>query len=97
MSTVPLDPVPPAFNVVSLEPRIAKLEAHAKHTLAETKEIRADLRDLTRKIDANVRELTHKVDADVRMLNRRMDQHFFILLGAMTALAGIMAKGFHWF
>ncbi len=119
MSTVPLDPAPPASNVIHLEPRIAKLEAHAEHTLAETKEVRADLRDLTRKVDADVRTLTNKIDADVRMLTskidgdvrmltskidtdvrmlaRRMDRHFYIMLGAMTGLAGLMAKGFHWF
>ncbi len=57
-----------------LEPRIAKLEAHAEHTVNDLREIRTDLRALTKKVD----------------------QHFYVMLGAIVGLAGLMAKGFHW-
>ena len=47
MSSLPIDN-PSASH---LEPRIARLEAHAEHTIDDLREIRTDLRDLSRKVD----------------------------------------------
>jgi hypothetical protein len=48
MSSLPIESASPAAH---LEPRIAKLEAHAEHAINDLREIRADLRDLSRKVD----------------------------------------------
>ena len=64
-----------------MEPRIAKQEAHAEHIRADMQDLRTDLRDLR---------------TDMRDLRKTVDQHCYILLGGITGLAGLMAKGFHW-
>ena len=37
------------------------------------------------------------VESDLRDLGKKIDAHFYWMLAAMFGLAGLMAKGFHWF
>ena len=62
-----------------MEARLASLETHTQHIIANVGDLRAD----------------------VRRLESKIDSHFIILagmvIGAVLGLAGLVAKGFHWF
>ncbi len=79
---------------VELRASVADLR---NETRAAIDDLRGELRASVADLRAEIRALREKVDADVRMLTKRMDQHFYIMLGGFTGLAGLMAKGFHWF
>lgn len=97
-------PFPPA----ALEPRIARLEVRVEDLATQLHELRIDVRNPTQKVDSDVnrlaqegdqdfRTLLDRIDENLRVLSKRMDQHFSFDLGAFTSLAGLMAKGSHWF
>jgi hypothetical protein len=68
-----------------MEARVAKLEAAVEHIQSDLVEIKTELRDHRGRFDG---------------LRDRMERDFRILFGAIIAvalaLAGLMAKGFHW-
>ena len=37
------------------------------------------------------------IETDIRALGTKLDTHFYITWGGIIALAGLIAKGFHWF
>ena len=37
------------------------------------------------------------IESDIRDLGKKLDTHFYITWAGIIGLAGLMAKGFHWF
>ena len=69
----------------TMEARMTRAETTIEHILQ-------DLEDLKRE----VRELRESMDRRFRALEASMRTEFRLLWAANFALAGILAKGFHW-
>jgi hypothetical protein len=69
------------------EARIARLETRLDHIDGTISEMKVDIREMR--------------NTDIRELRNKVDQHFILGIGALIAtavgLAGLTAKGFHWF
>jgi hypothetical protein len=69
-----------------MEPRVAVLEANIGFLKDEMTEVRKDVREMR---------------GDINGLRAQDEKNFRLLFGALIAvalgLAGLMAKGFHWF
>ncbi len=69
------------------EARFARLETRLDHIDGTVSEMKVDICELR--------------STDIRELRNEVDQHFILGIGALIAtavgLAGLMAKGFHWF
>ena len=70
-----------------MEARIAKLEVAVEHIEHDIQEIKTDVREV-RNID--LREIRNEARTDFRWM-------LGLGIGAVVTLAGLMAKGFHWF
>jgi hypothetical protein len=73
-----------------METRVAKLESDVGHIQTDIAEIKIDLRDLGRRLETSIDALRTAIETDFRLL-------FGALIVATVTLAGVMAKGFHWF
>jgi outer membrane murein-binding lipoprotein Lpp len=73
-----------------MEARVAKLESDVGHIQGDVAEIKTDLKDLGRRFDTRIDDLRKVLESDFRLL-------FGALIVATLGLAGVMAKGFHWF
>jgi hypothetical protein len=67
---------------VHIETRVALLEMSISNINDTMKEIKSELKDIR---------------GDIKDVRKEMKTDFYKLLGFITALGGIMAKGFHWF
>lgn len=59
-----------------------------------------DMTERIVRVEENVKALDTRlglVERDLRDLGKKLDAHFYWILAAMVGLAGLMAKGFHWF
>ena len=70
----------------TLEARVAKLEATIEHVQRDVAEIKVILRGHDGKFDG----LRDRMERDFRLL-------FGVIITVALGLAGLMAKGFHWF
>jgi hypothetical protein len=73
-----------------MEARVAVLETHVQHIRDDLTEIRKDLRELRSESDRNFKMLLTMDEKNFRLL-------FGALIAVALGLAGLMAKGFHWF
>jgi len=107
----PLQPPGGGGTFDGMEPRVAKLEAaveHIQRDIGEIKsdlralrdEFKSDLRALRDEFKSDLRALRDEIKSDVRALRDNARSDFYILFGAVIAvalgLAGMMARGFHW-
>ena len=96
----PLQPPGGGGTFDGMEPRVAKLEAAVEHIQRDISEIKSDLRALRDEFKSDLRALRDEIKSDVRALRDNARSDFYILFGAVIAvalgLAGMMARGFHW-
>ncbi len=70
-----------------MEARVAKLESDVGHIQRDIAEIKLDIRDMK---NVELRDIKNLIQTDFRLL-------FGAIIAVTIGLAGVMAKGFHWF
>ena len=76
-----------------LEARMASLEANMTDVVDDIRDIKADIREAR----DSVHELQKESHHEFTNIRAEMKTDFRWLLAGGIALAGLMAKGFHWF
>jgi hypothetical protein len=80
-----------------VEERVAVLEANIGFLREEMREVRKDMRDLRTELKGDVSGLR----GDINSVLAKQETDFRLLFGinitVALGLAGLMAKGFHWF
>jgi len=94
------EPLPPGGGggtFDGMEARVAVLETNIGHIKEDLTEIRKDVRELR----SDVSKVGAANQENFKLLLAADEKNFRILFGAIIAvalgLAGLMAKGFHWF
>jgi hypothetical protein len=103
MADLPVEPPSPGRYPDDMESRVAVLEQIARTTTAGMERIeraidlqRAEFRTLLERLDRRIDQLGTEQRADFRWLLGVMLAGFTMLLGALGAMLGVMAHGFHW-
>jgi hypothetical protein len=81
----------------NMEARMTRAETTNEHTLPDIGGLKHDLRELRVYVDEQFRRLEAKMDTRFGVLETSMRTEFRVLWAAGFGLAGILAKGFHWF
>ena len=81
---------------LNMEARMTRAETTIEHILQELEELKREVRELKIYVDDRFRELEAKMEARFSALETSMRTEFRLLWAANFALAGLLAKGFHW-
>lgn len=83
-------------NPPDMEARVAVLEQIAKTTSETLKEIKDDLRALRTKVDGMENSTRNRFESARDLHERDFRILFGVIITVALALAGLLAKGFHW-
>ncbi len=101
-----------AMEADAMEARVGVLETHIEHIRDDVAEIRRDVRELRSEgehnfktllaaDERNFKALSAARESNFKTLMAAREKNFRLLFGALIAvalgIAGLMAKGFHWF
>ncbi|ACC69361.1 hypothetical protein PPMP20_08655 [Paraburkholderia phymatum] len=75
---------------------MARAETTIEHILQDLADLKREVRELKTYVDERLRQLEAKMDARFSALETSMRTECRLLWAANFALAGMLAKGFHW-
>lgn len=81
---------------INLEARMTRAETTIEHILQDLEDLKREVRELRVYVDERFRLFEAKMEARFSALEASMRTEFRLLWAANFALAGILAKGFHW-
>lgn len=75
-----------------MEARIARLEATTEHIQSDVQTLRQEMKELNNKLDGKFEQIQKSFES--MRIGRVLDRVWMLL--AMSALLGVMARGFKW-
>ncbi|MEI5997161.1 hypothetical protein H3V53_08080 [Paraburkholderia bengalensis] len=81
---------------LNMEARMTRAETTIEHILQDLEDIKREVRELRSYVDERFRLFEAKMETRFATFESTMRTEFRLLWAANFALAGILAKGFHW-
>lgn len=81
---------------LNMEARMTRAETTIEHILQDLEDLKREVRELRTYVDERFRQFEAKMDSRFGALESSMRTEFRLLWAANFALAGLLAKGFHW-
>ncbi|MBN3760083.1 hypothetical protein [Burkholderia sp. Ac-20365] len=81
---------------LNMEARMTRSETTIEHILQDLEDLKREVRELRVYVDDRFRQLEAKMEARFSAFESTMRIEFRLLWAANFALAGLLAKGFHW-
>lgn len=75
---------------------MTRAETTIEHILQDLEDLKREVRELRTYVDERFRQFEAKMDSRFGALESSMRTEFRLLWAANFALAGLLAKGFHW-